>query len=267
MRAIVPPKGLEVRLIGELALLHRGEELPLPASKKTRALFVYLLQARRPVRRERLCELFFDIPDDPRAALRWSLSKIRRMLGPYADLLGADREHVGLAADRIVTDVDRLRDWANGAAIPDDLPLRAADALEPPLAGLDLDGLDGWNAWLAALRAEIDEVRAEFLLRAAGDERMTPRHRDLLLREAQAVGVRDCASGTAADAAPCPQPRPGDPLLHRARRRSHRLCLHRPRPAAGQGGELAQPSRTRLERAGLGAAVRRAVPHAPADPL
>ena len=204
MRAIVPPEGLEVRLIGDLALLHRGEELPLPASKKTRALFVYLLQARRPVRRERLCELFFDIPDDPRAALRWSLSKIRTMLGPYADLLGADREHVGLAGDRIVTDVDRLRDWASGAAIPDDLPLRAADALEPPLAGLDLDGLDGWNAWLAALRAEIDEVRAEFLLRAAGDERMTPRHRDLLLREVQAVGVRDCASGTAADAAPCP---------------------------------------------------------------
>jgi len=189
VRAIVPPEGLEVRLIGELALLHREEELPLPASRKTRALFVYLLLARRPVRRERLCELFFDIPDDPRAALRWSLSKIRTMLGPFADLLVASRERVEIRGDQIVTDVDRLRQWADGAALPDDLPLRAGAALESPLQGLDLDGLEGWNAWLAAVRAEIDAVRAGFLLRAAEDERLTPQHRHLLRQEAQSAGA------------------------------------------------------------------------------
>jgi hypothetical protein len=188
VRAIVPPEGLEVRLTGELALLHRREELQLPASKKTRALFVYLLLARRPVRRERLCELFFDIPDDPRAALRWSLSKIRTMLGPFASALVANRERVEVCADQIVTDVDRLRLWMDGSALPDDLPLRIEAALESPLQGLDLDGLDSWNAWLAAMRAEIDEVRAEFLFLAARDERLSPQHRHLLLQEAQAAG-------------------------------------------------------------------------------
>ncbi len=70
---------LYVTLLGDLTLSEDGRALALPASRKTRALFVYLLLCGKPVRRERLCEMFFDIPDDPRAALRWSLSKIRAM--------------------------------------------------------------------------------------------------------------------------------------------------------------------------------------------
>ena len=61
----------------------------------------------KPVRRERLCELFYDIPDDPRAALRWSLSKIRVMLGEDASLLCADRERVSLDASGFMLDIDR----------------------------------------------------------------------------------------------------------------------------------------------------------------
>ena len=89
-----PRSHIDVSLLGEIALSRSGEPLPLPASRKTRALFVYLLLCAKPVRRERLCELFFDVPDDPRAALRWSLSKIRAMLGVDAQLLTADRERV-----------------------------------------------------------------------------------------------------------------------------------------------------------------------------
>lgn len=203
MRAIVPPEGLEVRLLGELALLHRQEELALPASKKTRALFVYLLLTRRPVRRERLCELFFDIPDDPRAALRWSLSKIRAMLGPFSDILVANRERIEIRADDLVTDVDRLGRWADGA-LPDDLPLRAGAALEPPLQGLDLEGLDSWNAWLAAVRTEIEEVRTRFLLLAAQDERLSPQHRHLFLQEAQAGLIPPARTSGNEPAAPAP---------------------------------------------------------------
>ena len=73
MAAAGPPR-LKVSLFGELTLRDGGAALPLPASRKTRALFVYLLLSGAAVRRERLCEFFFDIPDDPRAALRWSLS-------------------------------------------------------------------------------------------------------------------------------------------------------------------------------------------------
>jgi DNA-binding SARP family transcriptional activator len=48
----------------------------MPPSKKTRALLAFLAVTPRPQRRERLCEIFWDLPDDPKGALRWSLSKI-----------------------------------------------------------------------------------------------------------------------------------------------------------------------------------------------
>ena len=174
---------LEVRLIGALELSHGDRRLLMPASRKTRALFVYLLQTDRPVRRERLCELFFDVPDDPRAALRWSLSKIRTMLGPHADLLIADRERVQIRRDRIVTDVDRLR-----ASLGEENCGDPEAALEEPLPGLDLAGLDDWNAWLGAERAEIDRLRSQFLTQAAENASLTPERRRLALREASALG-------------------------------------------------------------------------------
>lgn len=138
----------QIRLLGEFELLRGGDPVALPASRKTRALFVYLLLTARPVRRERLCEMFFDIPDDPRAALRWSLSKIRAMLGDDADLLSADRERVVLDAAAFARDTDRLD------------PLRA---LEAPLPGFDLPGLDDYNLWLASERAAIDRQRRRCL--------------------------------------------------------------------------------------------------------
>src|SRR3546814_12207771 len=101
---------IEVRLLGELALRCGGMLVALPASRKTRAIFVYLLLTGKPARRERLCEIFFDFPDDPRAALRWSLSKIRAMLGPFAGALEADRARVSLRTEHIRTDLDRLRE-------------------------------------------------------------------------------------------------------------------------------------------------------------
>ena len=168
---------LHVRLLGELALLAGTVTLPLPASRKTRALFVYLLLSARPVRRERLCELFFPIPDDPRGALRWSLSRIRAMLGPWGEALVAERERVALQRDRFTLDLERLAD-----AGPE-------SALEPPLPGLDLPGLDEWNIWLAAERAEIDRVRAPHRARAARAPGLTPERRRLLLHEAEALGL------------------------------------------------------------------------------
>jgi len=128
----------EVSLLGEFGLRRGGTPVALPASRKTRALLAYLLLTAKPVRRERLCEMFFDIPDDPRAALRWSLSKIRALLGDEADLLAADRERVAIDASGFAFDIDR----------PD--PLRA---LEASLPGLELSGLDDYTLWLASERA------------------------------------------------------------------------------------------------------------------
>src|SRR4051812_25505294 len=85
---------LSVRLMGQVAL-SRGAAVPLPASKKTRALLGYLIASRSSQPRQRLCDLLWDGPDDPRAALRWSLTKLRPLLDePGKVRLVADRECV-----------------------------------------------------------------------------------------------------------------------------------------------------------------------------
>jgi pimeloyl-ACP methyl ester carboxylesterase len=179
--------GLYVRLLGELALMHDGFPLPLPASRKTRAIFAYLLLCAKPVRRERLCELFFDIPDDPRAALRWSLSKIRGMLGSYAGALHADRARVELKNETIHTDVELLRQALETGN--DHSGLLAEAAMEPPLPDLDLSNLDTYAAWLAAERAEIDRLRALYLSRMAQQPALTAELRQRYTLEAEQLGA------------------------------------------------------------------------------
>jgi pimeloyl-ACP methyl ester carboxylesterase len=168
-----PRRLIEVSLLGEICLWRGGELLPLPASRKTRALFVYLLLAPKPVRRERLCEIFFDIPDDPRAALRWSLSKIRGMLGEDADLIIADRERVSIDGSGFTLDIDHLD---------------ATLALEPPLPGLDLPGLDEYSLWLASERAAIDRKRARRLEEASRNLRHAEADRERFAAVAQTLG-------------------------------------------------------------------------------
>src|SRR5215471_8783301 len=89
--------GLEVAVLGELRVFRDGEAVSLPPSRKTRALLAYLAVVQRPQRRERLCEMFWEIPDDPRGALRWSLSRIRQIVGTANDsTIQADRNSVFL---------------------------------------------------------------------------------------------------------------------------------------------------------------------------
>ena len=86
---------LQISLLGELRVTSPDMEVPLPASRKARALLAFLVATGRPHRRERLCELFWDLPDDPKAALRWSLSKLRKVVdAPERPRIIADRERV-----------------------------------------------------------------------------------------------------------------------------------------------------------------------------
>ena len=43
-------------------------------------MLAYLALNRRTLRREHLCELLWEVPDDPRGSLRWSLSKLRQLV-------------------------------------------------------------------------------------------------------------------------------------------------------------------------------------------
>ncbi len=71
-------------MLGSLRLTRRGRAVALPPSRKVRALLAYLALAPKPVARGPLCELLWDVPDDPRGELRWCLSKIRRLLDDRA---------------------------------------------------------------------------------------------------------------------------------------------------------------------------------------
>ena len=72
--------GIRVRMLGPLTVSRHGTALQLPSSRKVRALFAYLAMAPHPVGRSRLCELLWDVPNDPRGELRWCLSKLRNIL-------------------------------------------------------------------------------------------------------------------------------------------------------------------------------------------
>src|SRR5262249_37550429 len=84
-----------IRVLGEFEILKGKTPQAFPQSRKTRALLAYLILTGRRHRRERLCDLLWDLPDDPRASLRWSLSRLRSLVDhPGHERIVADREYV-----------------------------------------------------------------------------------------------------------------------------------------------------------------------------
>lgn len=82
---------LSIRLLGVPEVLRDGVAVPGPRGRKAWALLAYLLVEDAPATRTSLCVLLFGGAEDPRAALRWSLSSLRRLVG----------DHPGLAADPV----------------------------------------------------------------------------------------------------------------------------------------------------------------------
>lgn len=72
--------GMRIRLLGPMEVARLESPVALPRSRKVRALLAYLALAPAPVSRSRLCDLFWDVPNDPRGELRWCLSKLRGVL-------------------------------------------------------------------------------------------------------------------------------------------------------------------------------------------
>lgn len=150
------PSEFEIRLLGGLCVIRNGVEVPLPASKKARALLAFLIETGRPHRRDRICEIFWDLPNDPKAALRWALTKLRKVIdSPERARIVADRERVSVDTDGLYIDIqvayDRLRGTANKLSVAEleDLA-RSLDA--QLLGGLDDAGDDAFQVWLDAAR-------------------------------------------------------------------------------------------------------------------
>lgn len=158
---------LHIRLLGELSVLSGERSLALPPSKKTRALLGYLVLTGRAHRRERLCELLWDVADDPRAALRWSLSKLRELVDQAeTKRLVSTREHVQLGLEGVLVDVAEVKRLAQGplANVPTEQLEQALSHFRGELLeGLELPDFHAFHAFCLAEREALRGLAARIL--------------------------------------------------------------------------------------------------------
>jgi DNA-binding SARP family transcriptional activator/TolB-like protein len=171
------PTPLRVQLLGPLTVYRADVPAALPASRKVRALLAYLCLAPQAASRTHLCELLWDVPNDPRGELRWCLSKLRHIV----DQPG--RRRIATTGDSVALDLtDCLVDAAEiSRAVQDGLEgmgperMRALAALFKGefLDGLEIDRNPGFNGWLTAQRRRFRSCHAallETLVRGATGE-------------------------------------------------------------------------------------------------
>ncbi len=165
--AVPAQAGLGICLLGELRVARAAGVVPLPASKRTRALLGYLVATGAAQLRQTLCDLLWDGPDDPRGALRWSLSKLRGVTDDDAhQRLQADRERVAFAANDVDIDVRRVATLLSGRgmAAPVDVLESAAGLLRGEfLDGLDLPSCHRFHHWCMAERERYGAMRRRVL--------------------------------------------------------------------------------------------------------
>jgi DNA-binding SARP family transcriptional activator len=168
---------LKLRVLGDLEVVRDGTVLDLPPSKKTRGLLAYLALNTRSMRREQLCELLWEIPDDPRGSLRWSLSKLRKLVDDddHPRII-ADRNTVSFDTSDVVIDVTALHAAAGGNlhGTPTELLQAAADACQGCfLEGLELPNFHDFYTWCLGERERANRSQAallrELLDRFAGE--------------------------------------------------------------------------------------------------
>ncbi len=163
---------LQVRLLGPLRVAADGRPVTLPRSRKTRGLFAYLTVSRSGVSRDRLCRLLFADTEDPRASLRWCISRLRSALSDRDKTLiraNGDRIEIGVPLQTDIDDVQHL-----GGSLPEALQgqevLAQLIAAEQAFVGGFLDGLQidrqpEFEAWRLAERARFAELHRRLLRR------------------------------------------------------------------------------------------------------
>ncbi|MEQ1951018.1 hypothetical protein [Mesorhizobium sp. CN2-181] len=158
---------LEIRFFGPLVIRQDGITQALPASRKARALLAYLALSPHPATRSQLCDLLWDLPNDPRGELRWCLSKIRGLVD------GQGRRRVQAQGDAVRLD---LSDCFVDAAAVAAAAQRGFDACSPEklkaladliagdfLAGLEIDRSPAFEGWLVAQRRRFRDLHAGLL--------------------------------------------------------------------------------------------------------
>src|SRR5262249_851100 len=158
---------LEIRVLGNFAVIRNRGNVCLPPSRKTRALLAYLAVTNRPQHRERLCTMFWEVPDDPRGALRWSLWKIRQIVNINGGgALVTDGNMVVLRSQSIALDLRRIKAISMG-----DLASQDISELENVarlfrggfLDDLSLPRCPQFQAWRIAWIDEVNLFKARLL--------------------------------------------------------------------------------------------------------
>lgn len=151
------PPAVLIRVLGAVRVVRDGAPVPLPRSRKVRALLAFLALEPAPVPRSRLCDLLWDVPSDPRGELRWCLSKLRRVLDTddRRRVVAGAPDTIALDLSGAVVDaVELARVTSAGVerATRDDLVELSALCGGELLEGEQVDGSPELNGWLAAQR-------------------------------------------------------------------------------------------------------------------
>ena len=169
-------RAIELRMLGPLSVRRDDAALVLPASRKARGLLAYLALAPHAVARSQLCELLWDVPNDPRGELRWCLSKVRGLVDEH------DRRRVHTEADTVGLDLtDCFVDAIEIARAAQDISAVAPERLRSLAAlfvgdfleGLDIDRSPAFSGWVTAQRRRFRGCQAallEHLVDSAADD-------------------------------------------------------------------------------------------------
>jgi DNA-binding SARP family transcriptional activator len=159
---------LKIELLGELRVLATdGAPIALPASRKARGLLAYLVLTKRRHRRQHLCDLLWDGVDDPRAARRWSLSRLRSALNePGEQRFDSDRVSVTVAENAFAVDLFELRDLVGKDL--DTAPIEALREAANMFCGELLEGFElldafRFHSWCVGEREAARRLRVRIL--------------------------------------------------------------------------------------------------------
>jgi DNA-binding SARP family transcriptional activator/Tfp pilus assembly protein PilF len=155
---------LQLRLLGPLRLFRDARPLSLPPSRKLRAILAYLVLAPRATSRHRLCELFLATSGNPRAELRWYLSKLRALVGATCIRQEEDLVRLDLPESNVdARDLQRaMRAGIDGMSPQRTRELEALFGGEF-LEGLEIDHCAEFTGWVLAQRRRFRATRVALL--------------------------------------------------------------------------------------------------------
>jgi TolB-like protein/DNA-binding SARP family transcriptional activator len=155
---------IEIQLMGSLRVVVDGREVPLPQSRKARALLTMLALEPGDHLRSSLCAHIWPDAADPRGGLRWSLSKLRGVLGTESIVNSANG--VKLDTGRVGTDVRRLEHMLDQAGEPCNVEMlrdHQARIASEPLADMDVCIGVEFDLWLESQRQALRRLQQRLL--------------------------------------------------------------------------------------------------------